>query len=235
MGKKRNKIVTTLILGAISFGCREDGDEWSQTQVRTAQSNAMSGQKTWAVQVSPTGLSLAAGSLAIEHFVVGFEGCSDPDFTVLGESGTVYSSAACTGVTYKSIQFTPVAGHEPLFVEANVGSAKDDSGNAWQFVALPEINKAILIANFSSATETASVQIFRDYNPWQNPVDRFDVNNDGRVSSLDALKIINRLSGGPELPPENNTGLFYDVNGDGRVTSLDALQVNNEIARRQNN
>ena len=75
---------------------------------------------------------------------------------------------------------------------------------------------------------------------FQNPVDRFDVNNDGRASALDALRVINELArrGGPVmLVIENeapNASVFVDVNGDYRLSALDALQVINELARRLN-
>ncbi len=70
---------------------------------------------------------------------------------------------------------------------------------------------------------------------WQNPSDRFDVNNSGGVSTADALVIINQLrQRNPNLPPVNDeVDRFYDVNGDGRVTAADALQVINEVARRR--
>ncbi len=76
---------------------------------------------------------------------------------------------------------------------------------------------------------------------YQNPLKDLseDVNADGHVSSIDALRIINFLN--RELgdtatsvpvseignPPPN----YYDVNGDGRVSTGDALQVINEIGR----
>jgi PKD repeat protein len=68
---------------------------------------------------------------------------------------------------------------------------------------------------------------------WQNPANRFDVNNSGGVSANDALTIINRLRDrNPILPPVNDEiDRFYDVNGDGRVTAADALQIINELAR----
>ncbi len=72
-------------------------------------------------------------------------------------------------------------------------------------------------------------------NPFQNPVSRFDVNDSGVVTPLDALQIINALDGqmtifldNPPLPP---LPAFPDVNGDSRVTALDALLVINELAR----
>ena len=68
---------------------------------------------------------------------------------------------------------------------------------------------------------------------WQNPRDRFDVNNDGVVSPNDVLRIINKLNneGAGELGQSDDPPPYVDVNGDFNVTSNDVLQVINEINR----
>ena len=70
---------------------------------------------------------------------------------------------------------------------------------------------------------------------WQNPVNPLDVNNDGFVTPLDALLIINslnlvgpRMLPNPALPP-NTPPPFYDTNGDGSISPLDALLVINQL------
>jgi len=67
---------------------------------------------------------------------------------------------------------------------------------------------------------------------WQNPSNAFDVNDDGFVTALDALVIINRL----DAIEDSTLGarpfdfrVFYDTSGDGRITSLDVLRVINEL------
>ena len=59
-----------------------------------------------------------------------------------------------------------------------------------------------------------------------------DSNNDGIISSLDALLIINRLnafgSGRAPAPPVNLGGML-DTNNDGFITSIDALLVINRL------
>lgn len=75
-------------------------------------------------------------------------------------------------------------------------------------------------------------------NPWQNPVDPFDANGDTRLSSNDALVIINRLNrtGPGILPLEPEPGVphrYVDVNGDRRLTANDVLRVINEMNRRR--
>lgn len=69
--------------------------------------------------------------------------------------------------------------------------------------------------------------------PWQNPSDRFDVNNDGVVTPLDVLIVVNDLNArGPrELPfppvPPETPPPYLDVSGDRLCQPLDALQVIN--------
>jgi hypothetical protein len=61
-----------------------------------------------------------------------------------------------------------------------------------------------------------------------------DVNNDGVVSPLDALIIINRLNGGSAAPTSSPfvQAPFVDVNGDGACTAMDALLVINALNSR---
>ncbi|MFN0021570.1 MAG: dockerin type I domain-containing protein [Pirellulaceae bacterium] len=64
-----------------------------------------------------------------------------------------------------------------------------------------------------------------------NSRDHSDVDNDGSVSPIDALLIINRLnSGDTSLPPTPFTHApFVDVNGDGICSPVDALMVINRL------
>jgi hypothetical protein len=76
---------------------------------------------------------------------------------------------------------------------------------------------------------------------YQNPNNRFDVDNNGFVQSRDALLIINLLSNydtdgngvinpNTDLPPAlQSAPPYYDVTGDGLITRADALFVVNEI------
>lgn len=66
-----------------------------------------------------------------------------------------------------------------------------------------------------------------------NPNNRFDVNNDGVVSPIDVLLIINRLNqgGAGKLGGGEGEGAkyFVDVNADGFLSAIDALQVINTL------
>ncbi|MDA8745662.1 fibro-slime domain-containing protein [Rubripirellula amarantea] len=72
---------------------------------------------------------------------------------------------------------------------------------------------------------------------WQNPVTPADVNDDGKITALDALVVINDLQrqqissmAAGELPSVRTTNENYlDVNGDGRSSPVDALQVINQL------
>ncbi len=69
-----------------------------------------------------------------------------------------------------------------------------------------------------------------------SPRDPLDVNHDGRVSTLDALAIINQINRMLAKDSESVAGSVdedlsdYDANGDGKVSALDALLVINHIS-----
>lgn len=73
-----------------------------------------------------------------------------------------------------------------------------------------------------------------------NLSNRFDVNNDGFVSPIDALILVNLMNqgqggslggnnGGGSAEGENGEKYYVDVDGDGFLTPLDALSVVNEL------
>jgi hypothetical protein len=74
-------------------------------------------------------------------------------------------------------------------------------------------------------------------NPFTNATWNLDVNASGRVSSIDALQVINWLND-PAKPKDLSLATptfappYVDVNGDGRVTAMDALLVINYLNER---
>jgi uncharacterized secreted protein with C-terminal beta-propeller domain len=72
---------------------------------------------------------------------------------------------------------------------------------------------------------------------WQNPADKFDVNDDSDIAPNDALLIINELkSVGSRALPQSvvrqvgaNREHFVDVNADGQLSPIDALLVINRL------
>ncbi len=114
----------------------------------------------------------------------------------------------------------------------------------YQVRAVPPTN--FIATSPSSGTTTASVVstqatahvdfgFFWTGSPWQNPRLNVDVNNDGDVSPLDALNVINALSRyattdnlvGSSVPIDP----FVDVNGDRSLSPIDVLVVINHLAR----
>lgn len=84
-------------------------------------------------------------------------------------------------------------------------------------------------------SNTATVFIQLVGSTHQNPSNRLDVNADGNVSAIDALRIINKLNREgvnsipiSELPPPPD---YFDVNGDGDVEPIDALAIINALNR----
>ncbi|TWU25140.1 hypothetical protein Pla52o_14380 [Novipirellula galeiformis] len=91
-------------------------------------------------------------------------------------------------------------------------------------------------------SNTATVTFTFNQSRYQNPISSLvtDVNADGSVSALDALRIINlldqRLTGQSSSIPVADLGApppdYYDVSGDGRVSAFDALLVINALELR---
>jgi hypothetical protein len=67
---------------------------------------------------------------------------------------------------------------------------------------------------------------------WQNPVRPADVNDDGDVTALDALVLINFIndnSGSLSVPSDDVPPPYLDVDGNGSVTAADALVIINHL------
>ena len=75
--------------------------------------------------------------------------------------------------------------------------------------------------------------------PWMNASNKFDINNDGTVSPIDALLVINFLQQGhKKLLPTTvaapfSPQPFLDCNGDGYASPIDALLVINQLIKQQ--
>lgn len=87
------------------------------------------------------------------------------------------------------------------------------------------------------ATESIDFALNLPVSPWQNQVQRTDVNNDSQVTPLDVLLVINEINRNGARPLQD-TGLtpppFYDVDGNRSIEALDVLIVINFINREQN-
>ena len=92
-------------------------------------------------------------------------------------------------------------------------------------------NSTTVAANYASANLEVPAH------PWQNPVDRYDVNNDGYVNILDIVKLVGEMNAGfggtsgglPSSPKSSDpTGLpppYVDINGDGFFNVQDVIML----------
>jgi hypothetical protein len=103
---------------------------------------------------------------------------------------------------------------------------------------IPEKTQIVRIqASAEGYTGAQSTVAITDDEPpaFQNQVNPFDVNGDGRVRSIDALQVINYLNrqGGPQemIFGQNPFPPFLDVTGDYFITPIDALRIINAINR----
>jgi hypothetical protein len=87
-----------------------------------------------------------------------------------------------------------------------------------------------IVGNFDPPTLRLNLN---DDRRWTNPENALDVNQDGDVSPLDALLVVNHLnqSGARALAEADRGTDLIDVNGDRYVSPLDALLVVNELNR----
>lgn len=89
----------------------------------------------------------------------------------------------------------------------------------------------------TSNIATVTVTIGESGPAWQNPVDPFDVSDDGALFPFDVLQIINELNDpvwsdpvtGVLQPAPDPVPYYFDVNGDDRVTPLDVILVINQL------
>jgi hypothetical protein len=78
----------------------------------------------------------------------------------------------------------------------------------------------------------ANVQVQVFQSKWQNPTLAMDVNDDGKISPIDALLVINYLNtGNPTNLPDTDVVAppYFDVQGDEKVSPLDVLLIINYL------
>jgi len=92
---------------------------------------------------------------------------------------------------------------------------------------------------FAQFGDHFSLPIFGNFDPpvvggsgsMTNSFNALDVNNDGVISPIDALLVINQINSGKQTAHAavSSTGPYFDVNGDKSVTPIDALMVINYL------
>jgi PhoPQ-activated pathogenicity-related protein len=114
---------------------------------------------------------------------------------------------------------------------ARVEATRLGTGSRRLYVEMLE-ERRLLDAGLGAAVAVVPDQA--SLTPWQNHARPLDVNNDGTVTPLDALLLINRLSslGSGPLPtpdPQNPPQVYYDTNGDNFCSPLDVLRIFNRL------
>lgn len=86
-----------------------------------------------------------------------------------------------------------------------------------------------------TATGTATPQPATQRSSARTPVQWIDTNDDGNVTPLDALIVVNHLSRTSRSAAHDSALLQLDVNDDSMVSPLDALLVVNHLSRSRSN
>ena len=156
-----------------------------------------------------------------------------------GQSGTV--TADLVDEAGGSGQLTPTGGETPQLLFRVTGVVDAGAVLGTEFTVelqeagnLPDHDSLVYGISQAVSTSYESHSVVVDLAGWQNLTNNLDVNNDGFITPLDALIIINdlnslgpRLLPNPPIPPD--PVYFIDVNGDGFVTPLDALIIINYL------
>jgi hypothetical protein len=159
------------------------------------------------------------GQLRVEEFIAGFE---------FGSIRVIDEDVADRYDFHVS---------DPRF-EVVDGKLTLKAGEHLVFADAPSVSVTITAVSQTSGdiiSETLSIEVVRAAPPWQNKNWALDVNNDGELTPLDVLTVINalnRMGVAPldRLPPPGSS-IFVDVNGDRILTPLDALILINAINR----
>ena len=162
----------------------------------------------------PIGIDFV-GSLKVEEFVAGFE------------FGTINVFDEDVGEVY-TYQFD-----DPRFEVAS-GKLKLKSGESLRYAqgapTLVEVTATGIISG-DIIKDQFSIEVTLAPPPYQNKHSALDVDDDGSVTPLDALLVINYLNsfgiGPADTPPPAGSPNFVDVNGDRFITPLDALIIIN--------
>lgn len=137
------------------------------------------------------------------------------------------------GLVYSSIKIVdaPLSGEAVPLGDGNIRYIPGDG-----FLGIDSFTYTIE-DSAGRVSSPANVQVQVVGSRLQNPNLNPDVNDDGDISPIDALLVINRLAraGTGSVPVEDSDvgPPYYDVNGDQQISPSDALAVINELARRQ--
>ncbi len=194
----------------------------------------------------PGGLNLQGG-LGRDSLLLTGDGASldltDPAIVVANFIELDLSAGDATAVT---IDAETVATMSPIAKEITIIAGAEDElavADAANWLMTDPINiNGRFIRTATHQTSNSEVIQLESPSQWQNFLRHGDVNNDGVVTAVDALRIINELGRRTFSDPQTRVlrdattvfpfpGIYFDHNGDGRASALDALRVINDLAR----
>ena len=130
---------------------------------------------------------------------------------------------------------------QSISVPANVVIPANQDSVTFEILAVADPQRGTRQAVISASaqdieTVTQTISVVDNDRPWQNEDNAADTNNDGSVTPLDALLVINYLNSAGSGPvPTGDPFPFYDVNGDNFVSPVDVLLVIRELNNRRGN
>ena len=160
----------------------------------------------------------------------------------VGPAGTVDNEAAQT-LTVTGVSSRSAAGGSVLLNAGLITYTPPPNFHGTDTATYDVQDDGLPLPAHATGTLTITVLPINDAAPFQNPVNRFDVNADGDESAIDPLMIINYLNkSGPRSLASSGSGAglaggeaspgqtwFPDVTGDNEVTPADVLSVINRL------
>jgi hypothetical protein len=236
----------TRIFASLNGACGGTCSEWSpdrQLRIEFAQPATMVSLDAIGTRPGSRGridLFDVSGQL-VGRATTGDLGDGGVESLVWGSDGAGIASAVAFGHAESTVLF------DNLRIGTDATALTDQFGfyafpflDTGEYSIRPQAAGAMQPTQPSSGIQSVALQIgqvidgvdfgFRAANsPWRN-AEPFDVNNDGFVSPVDVLQIINDLnSHGARQLTDEATPPFLDVNGDFNVTSQDILLIINQL------
>ncbi len=209
--------------------------------ITAADDNLLDGIQTVQIDVSASGYSGNSASVEVrdeETLSVTF---ASPTISEKNGSVTVVIQRSNTDVSLPLVVALVSSDTSELTVEATVTIPANQTQVSFIARSVDErvidgtaiVEVVATAQGYSSGRGSVQVTDNDPEFPWQNPRNPLDVNDDGRVTPIDALLVINALNNRfqltPELPVPFDPVQYLDVDGNDLVTPIDALLVINQL------
>jgi len=178
--------------------------------------------------IDPNGYTVVRGGVLNANDVTGTVGGPGDDSVLLNDTdaeGEVVEAQLVTGPQYAAASGFTLNEDGTFSYRHNGGISTYDTFTYRAVDVHGAVSQQIVTVVISIIDAAAS--------DWQNPILRWDVNNDGYVSPIDVLLVINYINSHPDYPPlpaPRPTGApFYDVDGDGIASPSDVVAVVNRV------